>query len=156
MNSCSRSASVLSFLIGELDGGERSLFEKHLAGCPICSHELRLELALQNGLAECMLPDTAPVDLRSNILLRILTVHRPRFPVWQIAVTLFSGAAASLALLRVFRDSNLPETAIGLLAGLLEGVSGMIEKTGSLPLMIGTGVILVGIASIVASLLPEE
>ena len=156
MSSCSRSADVLTYLMGELDGNDRALFEEHLDSCPICVNELRLERALQNGLVECTLPDAAPEELRPRVLSRILTVRRPRFPFWQIAVTVLSGAAAFIALMRILRGSSLPDAGIGLVTSLIEGVSAAVGKAGSLPLMIGAGVVLVGIASVVASLVPEE
>ncbi len=156
MSSCSRSASVLSYLMGELTEAERALFEKHLDSCPICRHELGLEHALQHGLVECTLPDAAPAELRLNVLSRIMTLRQPRLPVWQIAVTVLAGAAASLVLLRILSGSSLPETGIGLLTGFIEGATAVIGKAGSLPLMIGVGVVFVGIASVVASLVPED
>ena len=156
MSSCSRSASVLSYLLGELTEDERALFEKHLDSCPICRHELGLERALQHGLVECMLPDAAPAELRLNVLSRIMTLRQPRFPVWQISVTVLAGAVAFLALLQILHGSSLPQTGIGLLTDFIDGVSMVIGKAGSLPLMIGVGVVFVGIASVVASLVPED
>ncbi len=103
-----------------------------------------------------MLPDAAPAELRLNVLSRIMTLRQPRFPVWQIAVTVLAGAVASLALLRILHGSSLPETGIRLLTGFVEGAAAVIGKAGSLPLMIGAGVVFVGIASVVASLVPEE
>ena len=156
MNSCSRSTSVLSYLLGELDEDDRVLFEKHLESCPICREELGLERTLQNGLVECTKPDAAPPELRLNVLRRTLTVHRPHFPVWQIAVTLLSGAAAFFVLLQGLRGSSLLETGTGLLTRFIDGAFATLEHANSLPLVIGAGIVLVGIASVVASLLPEE
>ncbi len=156
MSSCSRSINVLSYLMGELNEDDRALFEKHLESCPICRHELKLERILQNGLVECTLPDTAPTDLRLNVLSKIPVVRRPRFPIWQIAVTLLSGAAVFLVLLRILLGANLPETAITLLTDLIDGVFSIIDKADYLPLMISAGIVLVGIAWMVTSLLTEE
>ena len=58
MSSCSRSTSVLSYLMDELSEDDRVLFEKHLNNCPICLRELILERSLQNRLAECPHEDT--------------------------------------------------------------------------------------------------
>lgn len=156
MSSCSRSNNVLSYLMGELNEDDKALFEKHLETCHVCRHELKLERVLQNGLVECTLPDAAPMGLRLKVLSRIPTVRQPRFPFWQIAVTLLSGAAAFLALLQILRGSNLPETGIGLLTDLIGGAFETIEKADSLPLMISAGIVLVGIVTVVASLVPEE
>ena len=156
MSSCSRSTSVLSYLLGELDEDDRVLFEKHLENCPICRDELRLERSLQNGLVECTKPHAAPPELRLNVLKRTLTVHQPRFPFWQIAVTFLSGAAAFFFLLQILRGSSLFETGTGLLINFIDGVFVALENETSLPLMIGIGIVLVGITSVVVSLLPEE
>lgn len=156
MSSCSRSTSVLSYLLGELDEDDRVLFEKHLESCPICRDELGLERILQNGLSECTKPGAAPPQLRLNVLRRTLTMQRPRFPVWQITATLLAGAAAFFVLLQGLRDSSLLETGAGLLTRFIDGVLATLEHANSLPLVIGAGIALVGIASVVASLLPEE
>lgn len=156
MNSCSRSTSVLSYLMSQLDEDDRVLFEKHLDNCPICRDELGLERTLQNGLTECTKPHAAPPELRLNVLKRTLTVHQPRFPFWQIAVTLLSGTAAFFFLLQILRGSSLFETGAGLLIGFIDEVFATVEQVNSLPLMIGIGIVLVGITSVVASLLPEE
>lgn len=142
--------------MNELDEDDRILFEKHLKNCPICRDELGLERSLQNGLVECTKPHAAPPELRLNVLKRILTVHQPRFPFWQIAVTLLSGAAVFIFLLHILRSSSLFETGAGLLTGLIDGVFATVEQVNSLPLMIGIGIVLVGITSVMASLLPEE
>lgn len=156
MSSCSRSTNVLSYLEGELNEHDRVLFEKHLDSCPICRHELRLERTLQSGLVECTMPDAAPAELRSDVLSRILIGQRPRFPFWQIAVTLLSGAVASLVLLQILHGSSLLETGIVLLMGFIDEIFTAVEKYSSLPLVIGVGIVLAGIASVVASLVPEE
>ncbi len=156
MSSCSRSTSVLSYLLGELDENDKVLFEQHLVSCPLCREELRLERSLQNGLVDCMKPDAAPPELRLNVLTRILTVRRPRFPFWQVAVTLFSGAAVFIVLLKVLRGSTLPETGIRLLIRFVDGIFATLEQANSFPMMIGLGIVLIGIATGVASLLPEK
>ncbi|MCK4807239.1 MAG: zf-HC2 domain-containing protein [Candidatus Aegiribacteria sp.] len=156
MSSCSRSTSVLSYLLGELNEDDMVLFEKHLESCPICRDELRLERSLQNGLVEFTKPGAAPPELRLNVLKRTLTVQRPRFPFWQIAVTILSGVAAFLVLLQVLSGSSLLETGIGLLIRFIDEILATVERIDSLTLMIGAGIVLVGITSVVASLLPEE
>ncbi|MEN8209616.1 MAG: zf-HC2 domain-containing protein [Candidatus Fermentibacteria bacterium] len=156
MSSCSRSTNVLSYLLGELDENDKALFEQHIANCPICREELRLERSLQNGLAECTMPDAAPDELRLNVFKTILTVQKPRFPLWQIALTLLSGTAAFYALMQILRDSTLPEAGIGFLVRFVDGIFATIAQGNSLPLMIGTGIVLIGIVSVLASLLPEE
>ena len=156
MSSCSRSTSVLSYLLGELDENDKVLFEQHLASCPLCREELRLERSLQNGLVDCMKPDAAPDELRLNVLTRILTVRRPRFPFWQIAATLLSGTAVFFVLMKVLRDSRLLETCFGLLMRFIDGIFTALEPANSLPLMIVLGIVLIGIATGVASLLPEK
>jgi anti-sigma factor (TIGR02949 family) len=156
MNSCSRSDDVLAYLTGLLEGEEKALFEKHLEDCPACRRELDLERALQSGLSECTLPDAAPAELRPAVLAGMLTVRRPRFPFWQIGATVAAGTAAFLALLHVLAGSGLPEAGAGLLARAASSLSSMFSGTGSLPVMIGTGLVLVGIASVLASLVPED
>ncbi len=140
----------------ELDEDERILFEKHLNNCPICSRELILERSLQNGLAECMKPGEAPAELRLNVLTKILTVQRPRFPFWQVAATLFSGAAVFFILMKILSGSGLPSESSGFLIGVIDGISAAFEQTNSLPLLIGAAIAALGIISVVASLLPEE
>lgn len=156
MSSCNRSNNVLSYLMGELNEDDKALFEKHLESCPICRLELRLERVLQTGLVECTQPEAAPAELKLNVLSRIQTMYRPRFPFWQIAVTLLSGSAAFLILLRILRGSSLPETGIVLLTNLIDDIFTSIKNADSIFLMIGAVVIFAGIASILASLLPEE
>ena len=140
----------------ELDEDDRVLFEKHLNGCPICRHELMLERSLQNGLAECMKPDAAPAELRLNVLTKILTVQRPQFPFWQVAVTLFSGTAVFFILLKILSGSDLLSKSSGFLIGVIDGIFTSLEQAASLPIMVASGIVLIGIATIVASLLPEE
>ncbi len=156
MSSCSRSTSALSYLMGELDEDNRVLFEKHLNGCPICRHELMLERTVQNGLVACTMPDKAPAELKLNVLTTILTVQRPRFPFWQIAVTLLSGVAVFLILLQILRDSSILANGIGFITGFIDEFSTTFDSVSSKPLMIGIGIVLVGIASVVALLVPEE
>ncbi|RKZ07430.1 hypothetical protein DRQ25_11600 [Candidatus Fermentibacteria bacterium] len=156
MNSCSRSTSVLSYLLGELDEDERVLFEKHLDSCSICSDELELERILQSRLVECTQPDTAPPELRLTVLKRTLTVQKPRFPFWQIAVTLLSGTAALLVLLQVLSGSRLLETSFRTLIRFVDEIFITLVQANSLPLMICSGIALIGITTTVASLLPEE
>ncbi len=140
----------------ELDEDDRVLFEKHLNGCPICRHELMLERSLQNGLAECMKPDAAPAELRLNVLTKILTVQRPRFPFPQVAVTLFSGAAVFFILLKILSGSGLLSKSSGFLIDVIDGIFAAVEQMNSLPLMIGAAIVTMGIISVVALLLPEE
>jgi len=142
--------------MGELDEDDKVLFEKHLESCPICRDELRLERTLQNGLIECTKPDAAPSELRLNVLKRTLTEQRSRFPFWQIGVTFLSGAVAFLFLLQILRGSSLFETSFELLIRFINEIFATLENINSLPLMIGAGIVLVGIVSVVASLLPEE
>lgn len=156
MSSCSRSTSVLSYLLDELEEDDKVLFERHLENCPFCRDELRLERILQNGLSECTKPSAAPPELRLNVLKRTLTAQQPRFPFWQIAVTLLSGTAVFLVLLKVLRGSGLLETGFGLLMRFANGIFATLEPANSLPLMIGLGIVLIGIATGVASLLPEK
>ncbi|MCD4848925.1 MAG: hypothetical protein K8R76_12130 [Candidatus Aegiribacteria sp.] len=156
MNSCSRSTSVLSYLMGEQNESDRSLFEKHLEGCPICQRELKLERSLQNGLVECTLQDAAPPDLKLNVLSKILTMRPPQFPIWQMVVTLLSGAALFTVLLRILHDSSVPETGIELLSTLIDNALAAVDNNNSVPLMIGVGIVLMGILSVVASLVQEE
>lgn len=140
----------------ELDSSERALFEKHLDGCPICQRELRLERSLQNGLVECTLQDAAPPDLKPNVLSQMLTVRQPLFPFWQILVTLLSGAAVFFLLLRILRNSSLPETGVELLTTLIDNALAAVDNINSVPLMIGVGIVLVGIVTGIASIVPEE
>ena len=156
MSSCSRSADVLPYLMDELEDDERALFERHLEGCPVCSHELQLERALQNGLSECTLPDAAPIELRPRVLSGILTVRRPRFPYWQIGAIVAAGAAAFVAIYHVVSGTGIPQRGLGVLAGAVNAVASLLSGAGSVPLMIGTGIVIVGIASVVASIVPEE
>lgn len=142
--------------MGELDEHDRGLFEKHLESCPICRRELRLERTLQNGLVECTKPDAAPAELRLNVLTKILTAPRPRFPLWQITVALLSGTAAFLILMKIPHDSTLLEKGTGFLMNLIEEMSVAVENFSSLPVMIVAGIALAGIASVLASLIPEE
>lgn len=46
---CQESVSLGAYLLGALDGGERSALERHLAGCPRCRDEL-VQLAPLPGL----------------------------------------------------------------------------------------------------------
>jgi anti-sigma factor RsiW len=156
MNSCSRSDDVLRYLMEELDAAETEAFERHLDSCPSCRAEVRLERALQKGLAVCSLPDAAPAGLRPGVLTGILTVKHPRFPWWQITATVAAGAAAFAALLRVFEGSGLAVRAGAFLSGAAGAVSSLFSGVGSLPLILGTGILMVGIASIIASLVPED
>ena len=156
MSSCSRSDDVLRYLMDQLDPAERESFARHLDSCPSCRDEIRLEMALQKGLAECSLPDTAPAGLRPGVLAGILTVKRPRFPWWQIAATVAAGAAAFAALLRVLEDSGITERGAEVLSGAAGAVSSLFSGIGSLPVILGTGILMVGIASIIASLVPED
>lgn len=156
MSSCSRSNRVLSYLMSELDENDTALFEQHLKCCPFCRDELRLERSLQNALIGCTKPDTAPPELRQNVLKRTLTVQKPRFPFPQIALTLLSGTAVLLVLLQVLSGSRLLEKGFGTLMRFADEIFATLVQADSLPLMIGLGIILVGITSVVASLLPEE
>jgi len=156
MNSCSRSTSVLSYLLGELDEDERLLFEKHLDSCSICSDELELERILQKRLVGCTKPDAAPPELRLNVLRRTLTVQQPRFPFWQIAVTLLSGTTAFFILLQVLSGSRLLETSFRTLMRFVDEIFLTLVQANSLPLMIGLGIVLIGITTTVTSLLPKE
>ena len=67
MSSCSRSADILPYLMGELGEDDRVLFERHLEGCSACRDELRLERALQNGLIECTLFPEAYERFRGRV-----------------------------------------------------------------------------------------
>ena len=156
MSSCSRSTSVLSYLMRELNKSDRALFEKHLESCPICQRELKLERSLQNGLVGCTLPDTVPPDLKFNVLSKILTVRQPQLPIWQIVVTLLSGAVLFMALLKILHNSSLPETGVKLLTTLIDSALAAVDNINSVPLMIGVGIVLMGIVSVVASLVQEE
>ena len=156
MSSCSRSTSVLSYLMGELDEDAKALFEKHLESCPACRRELRFERTLQNGLAECTKPDAAPAELRLNVLTKILTMPRLRFPFWQIAVALLSGTTAFLILMKILRGSSLLETGTEVLMNFVEEMFLAVENVSSFQPMILAGIISVGIVSVVASLVPEE
>jgi len=156
MNSCSRSTSVLSYLLGELDEDERFLFEKHLDSCSLCRDELRFERILQNRLVECTKPDTAPPELRLNVLRKTLTAQQPRFPFPQIAVTLLSGTAAFFILLKVLSGSRLLETGFRTLIRFVDEIFVTLVQTNSLPLMICSGIVLIGITTTVTSLLQKE
>ena len=156
MSSCSRSNNVLSYLLGELDEDDKFLFEQHLENCRHCRDELRLERTLQNGLTECTKPNAAPPELRLNVLKRTMTAQQPRFPFWQIAVTLLSGTAVFLVLLQIFSGTLLLEKGFGLLTRFIDGIFMTLEPADSLPLMIGLGIVLIGITTVVASLLPEK
>ena len=156
MSSCSRSNNVLSYLLGELDEDDNVLFEQHLENCRHCRDELRLERTLQNGLTECTKPNAAPPELRLNVLKRTMTAQQPRFPFWQIAVTLLSGTAVFLVLLQIFSGTRLLEKGFGLLTRFIDGIFSTLEPADSLPLMIGLGIVLIGITTVVASLLPEK
>jgi len=156
MSSCSRSNNVLSYLLGELDEDDKVLFEQHIENCPLCREELRLERILQNGLTESMKPNAAPPELRLNVLKKTLTAQQPRFPFWQIAVTLLSGTAVFIVLLKVLRGSHLLEKGFGLLMRVIDEMFATLEPANSLPLMIGLGIVLIGITTVVASLLPEK
>jgi len=139
-----------------LDENDKVLFEQHLVNCPICREELRLERSLQNGLVDCMKPDAAPPELRLNVLKKTLTAQQPQFPFWQVAVTLLSGAAVFIVLLKVLSGSHLLEKGFGLLMRFVDGIFATLEQANSFPMMIGLGIVLIGIATLVASLLPEK
>jgi anti-sigma factor RsiW len=156
MNSCSRSSSVLSYILGELDEDDRVLFEIHLDTCSICRDELKFERILQNRLVECTKPDAAPSELRLNVLRRTLTAQQPRFPFWQIAVTLLSGTAAFFILLQLLSGSRLLETSFRTLMRFVDEIFVTLVQANSLSLMIGLGVVLIGITTTVTSLLPKE
>ncbi len=156
MSSCSRSTSVLSYLLGEMDEDDKVLFERHLENCPFCRDELRLERILQKGLSECTKPSAAPPELRLNVLKKTLTAQQPRFPFWQIAATLLSGTVVFFLLLKVLRSSRLLENGFGLLMRFIGGIFETLEPANSLPMMIVLGIVLIGIATGVASSLPEK
>ena len=156
MSSCSRSDSVLSYLMEEMTGQEAGLFEEHLVQCSTCRHELALEQALQRGLEECTHPDAIPSRLRSEILLKLMAMRHPVFPFWQIAATIATGVAALFAVLHVIGDSSLPDMGLGFITGIGRDLPELLGRAGSLPVIFGVGLVMVVIASVVASLVPEE
>ena len=156
MSSCSKSDRVLSYLMEEMTGQEIRLFEEHLGQCSACRHELALEQALQRGLEECTHPDAVPSPLRSEILLKLMAMRHPVFPFWQIVATIGAGIAALFAVLHIAGDSSLPDAGLNFLAGIGRDLPELLGRTGSLPVIFGIGLIMIVVASIVASFVPEE
>ena len=156
MSSCSRSTEVLSYVLGELEGDDKVLFEKHLENCPLCREELRFERILQNGLTECVKPDAAHSELKLNVLKRTLAGQRPKFPFWQVAATLLSGATIFFVILNIARSLTLPEAGIGLLIRFIDEASVLLARADSLSILIVSGIVLTGITTFVVSVLPEK
>ncbi len=74
----------------------------------------------------------------------------------QIAVALLSGTAAFFILLKVLSGSCLLETGFQTLIRFVDEIFVTLVQTNSLPLMICSGIILIGITTTVTSLLPKE
>ncbi len=67
--------AVYLYLDGEQDAASRERVRVHLDECSPCLRQFGLEQAVKALVARCCGSDSAPVDLRSRVLLRIQQVR---------------------------------------------------------------------------------
>ena len=67
--------AVYLYLDGEQDAASRERVRVHLDECSPCLRQFGLEQAVKALVARCCGSDSAPVDLRARVLLRIQQVR---------------------------------------------------------------------------------
>ncbi len=116
--------SVEKYLLGELSGGARELFEEHLFECPACAADLKAGLQMFEGLRSAAVPIPAQKPLRqTQSWLRFFS------PVWvapALAACLLTIAyQAAVVVPRMRTDlarANMPAVLPGLsLTGVTRG-----------------------------------
>lgn len=154
MSSCDRSDEVLAYLTGTMEPAERDDFEQHLAGCPSCRSELELERAVSSLLADGV---KAPADLRLQVRRRLLLKSKSAFP-WR-ALGAIAGMLAAVAVLLTSLLHLLPPNVDRQLEAMLRVLERnflSVGSTGIVGFWLLLGVCLAGLATLVASAIPED
>ena len=88
---------LVSYLYGDLDGGQRALFERHLRGCDECRVELEAMRSVRTDLLTWSPPEP---DFSFRVVRepRESNVIRPALPAWRAWFTPAAGFAAAAVL----------------------------------------------------------
>ena len=127
-----------AFLLGELDGGERTAMQAHLNSCPVCQAEVRelepVVAALADASADRIDEDPLPPgDLEESTLAPILgEIHRARRRRRQSRWSALAAAAICVVVIGLAGFTWFLEPAVSLEPLSFSGVAPGVELEGNL------------------------
>ena len=101
MNCAEASATVQSYVDGELDGVDRESMERHLVACPTCSGRVRLQTRFRAAVRAHLHRPEVPFALRRRVeeALKTQPIAPLRWPAWMSLPRMPWRSRASLSLL---------------------------------------------------------
>jgi hypothetical protein len=127
-----------AFLLGELDGGERTAMQAHLNSCPVCQAEARELEPVVAALADAD-PDRIdedpcpPGDLEESTLAPILgEMHRARRRIRRFRWSALAAAALCVVVIGLAGFTRFLEPAVSLEPLSFSGVAPGVELEGNL------------------------
>lgn len=147
MKSCQHAEKIVAYRLSLLSGEEMKEFEAHLKVCPVCQHELEIELLIEKGLSM----ELEPGFIESRVLARVqVRKSQDMHSFWLYALRMAIYGVVAMVV-GIFFIPFILEFPIGQYFDITRYLSGLLPLT-SVPhtflLIIAVGYILIVISSL--------